>query len=116
MHKKAQLSIELGKRVVLFKIDKGEPKVEAILLLEDFSITGSAVKWCMRDNRGHIIEGRVRDEIRLPSHPGSWLTLSVPITIHYFSSVVPNFIFYIPNSRRVLTEYQFRKEFPNTPL
>lgn len=113
MNKKARTPVELATPVIVFKTEKGVPKIEAILTLEDFSISNGQVKFVFKDEKGRIIDGRIKQNAVLPAWEGAWVSLCLPLQIHYFRTISPDFIFSIPSSRRVLTLYQFKQEFPD---
>lgn len=112
MNKKARTPVELATPVVVFKTEKGVPKVEAILTLDKFTILNGHVSFSFTDEKGRIFEGRIKQNTALPAWEGAWVSLCLPLQIHYFKTISPDFIFCIPSSRRVLTLYQFKQEFP----
>ena len=112
MMKKALLLMEQGVPAILFKPERGKPKIEATITLDTFEVANNRVVWVMKDNTGKLIEGRAKDTQKLDLYPDSWIVLVLPIKIHVFANLCPEFLFCIPSSRRILSLRQFNEEFP----
>lgn len=112
MLKKARISMEIGVPAIIFKPERGKPVVEGTVTLEEFKIENNRITWIMRDDKGRIIEGRAKDKQNIHFYNGAWVILSMPVMVHVFENICPEFVFCIPSSRRILTTRKFNEEFP----
>ncbi len=111
MLKKARVSMEIHSPAVFFRPEMGKAQVEGSITLQEFSIKNNAISWVMEDDKGRLIQGGAKDKQVMPIYPGAWVILSMPVMVHVFQNICPEFVFCIPASRRVLTERKFQEEF-----
>lgn len=93
MFYRVRIPVSVGKRVY-FK----SPLDEFWLQLDSFSINQDRICWSGALSTGQILEGRIKDQISIPSIKGAWACLAIPVVVHVFSQNSVDFIFCVPTS------------------
>lgn len=110
--KKIRLHLEIGlsiqfKNVISMKAD---PKNTVELV--DFKIQDNRVEWTLRLGNGELVEGRIGDTRPFPMFEGSWVCLSIPITLHVKrnGALSPDFVFFLPDT--IVADFGKANSFP----
>jgi hypothetical protein len=73
--------------------------------LESFCITSEKVEWYGKlesGHIGHIVEGRIKDKVNIPTIKGAWMCLAIPIVVHAYSKNSVDFIISLPSSYQAI--------------
>lgn len=96
MNHRLRVPVSVGNKVV-FK----SPKEEHSFTLESFSVSPDRITWIARLSNGESIEGRIKDEVKLPFIKGAWACLAIPVVVHVYAQNSIDFIFCVPSSFQV---------------
>lgn len=103
--------------VFLGTFENGQPRTEHILTLIEFLAKPGLVKWAIKDETGRIFEGRLGMKVVLPYYPDSFITLSVPITLHHRTQLNAlfgvEFIYRIPQAKQAQDVSYLRQKYPD---
>lgn len=97
MLKKLSVTLEFGEKAYFVTPLNTAKDDLPYIYLDYFKVEDGRVEWMIKTSRGEMIVGGIKDEVPLPLYKGGWVTLSIPVTLHFHrKGLAPQFIFKVP--------------------